>query len=43
MVAESLRGIAFNEIGDVINLCVKHKDMSKSYNSVLTNIATDNE
>jgi hypothetical protein len=43
IAAECMRGIAFNEIGDVINLCMKHVDMGVSHPSVLTNIATDNE
>ena len=43
VVAECLRGIVFNEVGDIINLQMKHKEMSRSYKSVLTNIATDNE
>ena len=43
IVAECLRGIAFNNVGDVINLCAKQVDLGTSYPSVLTNIATDNE
>lgn len=43
IVAECMRGVTFNEIGDVINLCMKHNDLSSSHESVLTNIATDNE
>jgi len=43
VVAECMRGIVFNKIGDIVNLCVKHKDLGVSHPSVLTNIATDNE
>ena len=39
MVAECLRGVVFNEIGDIVNLCLKYKhDSQKSH---LSNIATD--
>jgi len=39
MVAECLRGVVFNEIGDIVNLCLKYKhDPQKSQ---FSNIATD--
>jgi len=44
MVAESLRGVAFNDIGDIVNICISKDLAAKEHErSEIANIAADRD